>query len=184
AGPAATFALARIARLPAGAARDALAARGESRGAQQAHRDAAARSNVLVALTALGRRCPERSASSFVVEGHAPAVRAAAHRWWAATEPGSEARQASVEACLREAHDGRVATACASPELPPLDSEADVYAYGIDGRTVLRHRLVALHLADGTILVARTNASGRLVLGDVPRGPLRLDDPLRTPLEP
>ncbi len=74
--------------------------------------------------------------------------------------------------------------ACRHPELPPLDARADVFAFGEDGRTLLRNRLISLRLADGSVLIATVDANAHLRLEAAPRGELVLGDPLRTPLEP
>ncbi|MEO0323577.1 MAG: hypothetical protein AAF447_11515, partial [Myxococcota bacterium] len=181
---AATFALARVARSASPAMRELLRQRQAALCELTTLRDAAARANVLSALAALAGGCADADPESFVGRGHAPAVRAAAQRWWFALDEASPARRAAQTRCLREALDSRLAATCAAPELPSLGPNADVFAYGLDGRTLLPRTLVALHLADGTVLVGSTDASGRLVVEDAPEGTLRLEDPLSTPLEP
>lgn len=163
-------------------------------------RDVALRSNLAVALTALAASCPDGPNTPPGLPGswtdriHAPYVRAAAYRW--ASALGSEAEQAGASegreganaTMLARCQDRELQTdvleACRHPELPPLDARADVFAFGDDGRTLLRGQLISLRLADGSVLVAPLDANAHLRLEAAPRGELVLGDPLRTPLEP
>lgn len=145
-----------------------------------ARRDAYVRANVMVALATRGVSCEDRAPSTYLAREHAEPVRAAAARWAAAVTGHDEA----LARCATEDLAPNVAEACAHPELPPLDAHVDVHAFAGDERTRLRHALVALRLADGTALVAWTDANGRLLWPLAPRGPIQLDDPLRVPLQP
>lgn len=143
-------------------------------------RDAYVRANVMIALAAREIRCEDRAPATYLGREHAEPVRAAAARWAAAVGGNDEA----LTRCAAEDLAPNVAEACASPALPPLDSDVDVFAFEGDGRSRLRSSLVALRLADGSALVAWTDANGRLVWPLAPRGPIQLDDPLRVPLQP
>ena len=77
-----------------------------------------------------------------------------------------------------------VAEVCASPALPPMNTEADVYAYAPDGERVLGSHLLALCLSDGSVWVTRSDPNGHLRLSNAPAGALALEDPAATPLEP
>lgn len=184
--PAAAFALARLARR--GRLDDAPPVDGLCRLARS--RDPHVRANAAVALAALGGpMCPDGPRPSDWLEtGHADAVRSAAARWLAAAARGGHAPAAEVAARLSDCAESDLSAAvvavCREPSMPALDSVADVYAYAADGRQRLRDRLMALRLADGTVLVARTDPSGRLRLDGAPAGPLGLDDPVGAPLEP
>lgn len=145
-----------------------------------ARRDAYVRANVTIALALRRVVCEDRAPSTYLGREHAEPVRAAAARWAAAVGGYDEA----LARCATEDLAPNVAEACAHPELPPLDAHVDVHAFAGDGRTRLRHALVALRLADGTALVAWTDANGRLLWPLAPRGPIQLDDPLRVPLQP
>jgi hypothetical protein len=119
---------------------------------------------------------------------HAASVRVAAARWLAVRALdqgplGHEARTA-LDACIEREHASDVNEACEARDFPPLDAGADVYAYDASGREVLVDRLVALRFADGTVLVAPTDATGHLGLERAAHGRLVLDDPFATPLEP
>ena len=74
--------------------------------------------------------------------------------------------------------------ACGEPVPPALDSQVDLYAYGTDGETLLRFKLVALRLADGTVFVGYTDINGHLRIANAPRGAVELLDPGSLPLEP
>jgi HEAT repeat protein len=145
-----------------------------------ARRDAYVRANVMVALAARRVSCRDRVPGTYLGREHAESVRAAAARWAAARGQDDEA----LARCAAEDLAPNVAHACAQPGLPPLDADVDVHAFAGDERTRLRHALVALRLADGTALVAWTDANGRLLWPLAPRGPIQLDDPLRVPLQP
>jgi hypothetical protein len=69
--------------------------------------------------------------------------------------------------------------------VPATPSEpTDVFAYAPDGVTLLRDRLVALRLPDGTTFLGYTDRNGQVRLKGAPRGPFQLEDPALTPLEP
>jgi len=184
---AASFALARLARrdeAPAEVAGPALCALAARRGPY-------VRANVAMGLAALGLgACPRGGPSpeEWLDNRRAAPVQVAAARWLAAaaaagTIDADEARQA-LDGCMDRALSDEVSATCASPELPPLDDEADIYAWSADGRTLLRDRLVALRLADGSVMLGRTDDNGHVRLTRAPKGRLVLDDPAATPLEP
>ncbi len=118
---------------------------------------------------------------------HAEAVRVAAARWLGAAGaagalPGADVTDA-LEGCTARDPSPDVARACAAPALPPRDDVADVVAYGPGGRTSRPGALLALRLADGSVLVARADANAHLRLARAPRGPLALEDPHEAPLD-
>ncbi|MFW6051566.1 MAG: HEAT repeat domain-containing protein, partial [Myxococcota bacterium] len=182
----AAFALARIARIAGiDAAPDPEAlCRAASRS-----RDPYVRGNLAVVLTlhdgAVCENGPDPA--RWLEPDHAPAVRTAAARWLAAQaahghrDPERAARR--LARCAADDPAPHVAQACAEPELPTLGSEVDVYAYSADGTALLADRIIALRLADGTTLVAPTDANGHLRLMEAPHGPLALEDPVSTPME-
>jgi hypothetical protein len=67
---------------------------------------------------------------------------------------------------------------------PPTREPTDVYAYAADGVTLLRGRLTALRLTDGTAYLGYADANGHLRLPSAPKGPIRLEDPTQAPLDP
>ena len=185
ASAAAAFALARMARRGVldQSATEGLCAMGTSH-------DPFVRANVAVALAALA--APPCAGGpdplGWLEPRHAAVVRAAAARWArAAADAGHLSPGPVQEALLECAADTLapdVAAVCARPHLPPLDADADVFAYGPDGEHVLGSRLVALRLSDGSVWMTRTDANGHLRLRGAPRGELTLEDPAATPLEP
>lgn len=184
ASAAATFSLARLARrglLDAGAA-DAVCVLGSS------SHDPIVRANVAVALAAVGRRCADGPhPEAWLERPRSGLVRGAAARWaWAtrASAPLPGVAEAALRACASDLGSSAVARACTAPELGALTTTADVVAYAPDGHTLLAERWVALALADGSVLLGRTDANARIVVQDVPEGPLSLDVPENLPLEP
>jgi HEAT repeat protein len=183
---AAAFALARLARRGVASA-DAL---GPALCELSQKRGPYVRANVATAMAALGLgACPEGPApADWLDNRRAAPVQAAAARWLAAAAAAGnadpdEARHA-LDACMDRALSDEVSATCASPGLPALDDEADIYAWSADGRTLLRDRLVALRLSDGSVMLGRTDDNGHVRLGRAPAGRLVLDDPAATPLEP
>lgn len=146
------------------------------------------RANLVIALAAIEGRCEGGEPSthvhprSWLTRAHAPVVRGAAARWLAASYPAEA--DLILSDCTEDALSPEVRRACGDPRMPPLDDSADVYAYAVDGRSLLRDAVVALRLADGSSFVVRTDANAHLRLENVPSGPLKLDDPLASPLEP
>ncbi len=146
------------------------------------------RANVVIALAAIGGRCEAGEPAthvhprSWLSRAHAPVVRGAAARWLAASYP--EEADLLLGDCVEDALSPDVRRACTDPRMPPLEKTADIYAYAVDGRTLLRDTLVALRLADGSSFVVRTDANAHVRLENAPDGPLKLDDPLASPLEP
>jgi HEAT repeat protein len=187
---AAAFSLARLARRGLLSAAEHAPALCALAGA----RDPFVRANAVLALAALEAPCPGTAVSPIALLGpaHAEAVRGAAARWLAslsardeaAGAPRPETARAALARCAAADPSADVARACATPGLPPLDEVADVVAYAPRGGAVRARALLALRLGDGTVLVARTDAAGRLRLPRAPRGALVLEDPLDTPLEP
>lgn len=153
-------------------------------------RDPHVRANVAVVLAHLDAPpCPDGpSPVTWLEERNAAAVRSASARWlFASRQAGhvsADAAQEALERCLQTDLAPEVVAACREPSLPPADQEADVYAYGPDGRELLATKWIALRFADGTVLVTHTDANGHLRLASAPRGPLVLDDPTSVALEP
>jgi len=186
ASAAASFALARMARRGVLEARPSLAglcALAESH-------DPFVRANVAMAFAALGAGpCTDGAdPDRWLGARHAAVVRVAAARWLhAAAEAGhidAPAARERLDQCAARDLSPEVVGVCSSPGLPALGDEADVYAYTTDGDALLTNRLVALRLADGTVLVSYTDVNGHLRLLDAPEGPLVLEDPTSVPLEP
>ncbi|MGF1465661.1 MAG: HEAT repeat domain-containing protein [Sandaracinaceae bacterium] len=149
------------------------------------------RANVAIALARLGAGPCDAGGPDprrWLEPRHSTVVRAAAARWLAvAADAGAIAAptvQATLEACAEDLLSPAVATVCGSPAFPDGEEVADIYAYAPDGETLWRRRLVALRLADGTVWLGHTDANGHLRLRSVPAGPLLLEDPTATPLEP
>jgi len=187
ASAAAAFALARMAR------RGVLSLDGDAHGrlcAMGTSHDPFVRANVATALAALA--APPCSGGvhplDWLDRAHAAVVRGPAARWARAAADAGHVSPAPVAealaACAEEPLAPSVAEVCGRPTFPPLESEADVFAYGPDQRSLLASRLVALRLADGTVWVTYSDDNGHLRLRSVPDGPLLLEDPAATPLEP
>ena len=150
-------------------------------------RDAFVRANVSTAMAALSAPpCESGAPLAWLGPRHAGSVRAAAARWLAAAsaaghvEPARARRE--LEACIES--DPETGPVCEDPAMPPLDDVADVYAYSADGRRIRSDDLLALRLSDGSVWVGRTDVLGHVRIEGAPRGPLLLDDPVSTPLEP
>jgi len=58
-----------------------------------------------------------------------------------------------------------------------LDSEIDLYAFAADGQKVLKNKLIALRLADGTVYIGYTDVNGHIRIRNAPRGGFQLEDP-------
>ena len=199
---AALFGVARAGRFPATAAAAFGLARMARRGGLEgdgavsglcelaSSRDPFVRANAATGLAAVGAPpCPDGAdPRDWLEPRHAAAVRAAAYRWiYAAGNRGgieSRAANEALEGCAASDLSTEVTAVCEEPSFPPLDDDAEVYAYSADGERLLVDHLVGLRLADGSVLIARTDANGHLRLGAAPRGALVLDDPTSTPLEP
>ncbi len=173
----ASFALARLAR------RGMLTASDEAREglcALASARDPYLVANAIVALASINAPpcsvdvSPER----FMDPERPTVIRVAAARWVATSEAlGESERAAMLDRCVARELSSDVTEACRAPTLPALSDSADVYAYSADGRRLLVDTLVGLRLADGSVLVANTDATGHLYLEHAPHGPLVLDDP-------
>jgi HEAT repeat protein len=176
---AASFALARLAR------RGELSAELAPRlCALSASREPYVRANALTALTALAvPACPDLDAPALLGPGHDATVRVAAARYLG-TRDVPQAVTASLAACAANELAEGLALACASPALPPLGAPAEVFAYEASGSALIRDRLMALRLADGSVLVSFTDRNGLLWLDGAPAGPLVLEDPAAAALEP
>ncbi|NCQ35710.1 hypothetical protein GW813_11710 [bacterium] len=111
----------------------------------------------------------------------APQVRAAAARWLFAS--GREDARALLQRAAATELDPQVSLACHAPELPALSAQADVYAYAADAETPQTDSLLALTLADSSVLVAPTDALAHLRLSNAPEGDLSLWDPTSAALE-
>jgi HEAT repeat protein len=145
-----------------------------------ARRDPVVRANVAIALAALGGACAEVDLATWTERPHSPVVRAAALRW-IATRPEGRARLAR---CRDELPPALVERACAGPSLPPLDGTTEITAFEADGVTLAPSRWVAVMFADGTVLLTRTDAQGRVVIDRAAAGDVLLEDPANLPLGP
>ncbi|MGE0786131.1 MAG: HEAT repeat domain-containing protein [Sandaracinaceae bacterium] len=155
-----------------------------------ASHDPFVRANVATALAALrAPACPDGvSPLSWLGRTHAAVVRIGAARWAHAAGEASRIEPAAVRSALAACADEpllpEVAAACARPGPVERGAIADVFAYETDGTSLLTDRTIALRLADGSVLVGLTDANGHVRLADAPQGPLSLEDPSATPLEP
>jgi len=148
-----------------------------------ARRHPATRSNVLVALAALGvSACPDADPERLLEHALNARVRAAAARWLHAS--GSARAASALRDCLTRAEVPAVHRACRSPELPALGPEADVYAYAPDGARLLPGALVAITLGDSSQWVCPADALAHLRLSHAPEGAMRLWLPEAAALEP
>lgn len=142
------------------------------------------RANVAAAMAAMrASPCPDDGPNPLQWMGreHPEVVRSAAVRWaYAASQADklskNEVNQLLIE-CSNSDPNPFVVQACRNPELPPLDSEIDIYAYTADGRRILKNRLIAVRLADGTVYIGYTDVNGHVRIRNAPRGDFQLDDP-------
>lgn len=170
AGAAAAFGLAR-------AARRGVLTDGSTLCAETTTRDPYIRANLAIVFAITRTRCDEVNVVDWL-QGDSPVVRAAAARWAAALELAEAERASCALADLVTV----VAEACADPVMPELGEVADVYAYGANGRALLRGRWVVLRFSDGTALVTKADANGHVRVNRAAGGALLLDDPITTPL--
>ena len=100
----------------------------------------------------------------------------------------ADAAKAALERCAERDVEQSVRDVCAAPAAAPGAAKrggtTDVYAYEDDGVTLIRNRLVALRMADGTAFLGYTDANGHIRLGYAPEGAMRLENPALQPLEP
>ena len=119
---------------------------------------------------------------------HTPVVRAAAARWaHAAAKAGrldADLVSRRLMACAADDMEQSVARVCAAPDFEKATESAEVYAYATDGVTLLRDRLVAVRLPNGSVYIGHTDTNGHILLSHVPPGKLLLEDPGQMPLEP
>lgn len=174
---AASFALARLARAGGLSAEHTATLCPEL-----AQRSVFVRANVVMALATLGARCPGVDPVELTHRRHHAAVRAAAIRWLQTLDP-----DAARGACANDTFfDAGLRRTCQSPALRPLPDEPrhslEVWAFD-HGQEVLRERLAALRLPDGTVMLGETDARGRLRLDNVPAGSVQLDE-AQPPLQP
>lgn len=155
-----------------------------------ASHDPSVRANVATTMAALAAPpCPSGvHPLGWLDPAHASIVRSAAARWARASADADHAGRAAVDEALSRCAEAPltpdVASVCAHPELPPLETQTDLYAYGTDQTTLLASRLIGLRLADGSVWVTHADANGHLRLEAIPAGALVLEDPGATPLEP
>ena len=148
------------------------------------------RANLAVAMASLGAAACEQGPDPlrWLDLDHAAAVRASAAHWVhaSATAGRIAPEQASrvLGNCARRDPEPAVARVCRHGAPPALDSKVDVYAYQTDGETLLRFKLVALRLSDGSVFVGYTDLNGHLRLRNAPAGGFELEYPGLTPLEP
>ncbi len=185
ASAAAAFALARMARrgVPLTDATPALCRLARSRHPY-------IRANVAVAMAAAGGAACQGGPDpkDWLDPRHAPAVRIGAVHWIATAAAAGHVSHKALTTllthCVRSDLASDVVDVCRDAAFPPLDDTVDAYAYGADGTHRLKDSLVALRLADGTVLLTRTDQNGHVRLAHAPRGPMVLADPTATPLEP
>jgi len=158
-------------------------------------REPIVRANVAIAMAQLGVGACEGGPDPFVwlTPEHTPQVRAAAARWlYAAVNAQRIDRARGLSAlmeCAARDAEPRVADACAGPSLPPLTAAIRQVVHDPEGREVLRHRLLALELGDGSVFVGHTDALGQLSVAPTPAMRLSgeqaiVSDPGLLPLEP
>jgi hypothetical protein len=116
-----------------------------------------------------------------------PDVRAAAARWlWAAARGGrvdAQAARRALARCAATDAEARVRCACAQPRRPRAGEAVELTAYASDRSTLLRDRLISVHLPDGAVFVGYTDDNAEVRLPAVPHGTLTISDPTQTPLE-
>lgn len=153
-------------------------------------REPVVRANVAVAMAQLGLGACDDGPDplAWLKPDHAPQVRAAAARWiYAAVNANRIDRALGMSAllqCAARDAEPRVADACAGPTLPPLAGAIRQVVQDSEGRQLLRHRLLALELADGSIFVGHTDEVGRLAVAPTPGEQAVVTDPGLLPLEP
>lgn len=131
-------------------------------------REPVVRANVAVAMAQLGLGACDNGVDPllWLRAVHAPLVRSAAARWvYAAVQAGRMDRVkgiASLKECAERDAEPRVAEACAAPDMPALQSSIHDVVLEPDGRDRLRHRLLAVELADGSVFVGHTDHNGHL----------------------
>lgn len=151
-------------------------------------RDGNVRANVAVTLAALGgASCPDSSPAAWLTSSASVAVRAASARWLRATMRADaadrDAARRALDRCVDSDAAPEVVEACRATSEPLRDSVVDAYAYGPGASARLAGSLVALRLADGSVLVLRTDPLAHVWLGRAPRGRIAIDDPAALPLE-
>ncbi|HKP55563.1 MAG TPA: HEAT repeat domain-containing protein, partial [Polyangiales bacterium] len=143
--------------------------------------DPYARANVLSALAALGGgSCPDLDLRGWYAAGQPSVLRSAVARWLRVRAQGEGPADAELGHLLSECTadpDPLVRAACSPLPAPGGSQTVDLIAHGRDGETPLRQRLIALRFADGSALVAYTDANARIQLPDVPAGPITLENP-------
>jgi hypothetical protein len=153
-------------------------------------REPIVRANVAIAMAQLGVGACDDGPDplEWLTAEHAPQVRAAAARWLYAAVNAlrfdrTRGMNALMECAARDA-EPRVADACAGPTLPALDAAIRQVVHDPEGRNVLRNRLLALELADGSVFVGHTNDLGQLAVAPTPGEAAIVTDPGLLPLEP
>lgn len=148
------------------------------------------RANLAVAMASLGTGACDQGPDPlrWLDLDHASSVRASAARWVRAAATAGriplEKAERALGKCARSDPEPAVARACRRGAWPALDARVDVYAYETDGESLLRFKLVALRLSDGSVFVGYTDLNGHLRIGNAPAGGFELEYPGLTPLEP
>jgi len=153
-------------------------------------REPVVRANVAVALAQLGLGACDNGVDPllWLRAEHAPLVRSAAARWvYAAVQAGRVDRVqgiAALQECAERDAEPRVAEACAAPDMPALQASIHEVVLDPDGRDRLRHRLLAVELADGSVFVGHTDHNGHLRVLTTPGAGAFVTDAGLLPLEP
>jgi HEAT repeat protein len=146
------------------------------------------RANTLVALRALGARCPNDTPRLALQADRSWRVRLAAAEWaWQAGDAGAasgnektvatKARRALAR-CAREDRDAAVAARCATaPTWPTERDSVLVYVVPYGATTPVPHAAYALELGNGSLRLGTADRRGALFERAAPRGAVRLGEP-------
>lgn len=153
-------------------------------------REPVVRANVAIAMAQLGLGACDNGVDPLQWLGaeHAPLVRSAAARWVYAAVQASRMDPvkgiAALQECAERDAEPRVAEACAAPDMPALQASIHDVVLDPDGRDRLRHRLLAVELADGSVFVGHTDHNGHLRVLTTPGAGAFVTDAGLLPLEP
>ncbi|HKU39146.1 MAG TPA: hypothetical protein VJR89_13385, partial [Polyangiales bacterium] len=143
--------------------------------------DPYARANIVSGLAALGGgSCADLDVRGWYAAGQPSVLRSAVAHWLRAradAEDGLEPELGELLAqCLGDS-DPLVRAACAPLRERQAKRALDLTAHAADDETELRERLIAVRFENGTTVIAYTDANARLLLPEVPAGPITLEDP-------
>jgi hypothetical protein len=153
-------------------------------------RDGYVRANVAAGLAILAApACDEANQPlAWLDAGHGAAVRVAAAHWARSLASPEGTVDPPIQQALLECAndpDPWLAGACRAGSTQATEhSRLDVDAYASDGQMLLRERLVALRLPDGSVFVGYTDSNGHLTLPAAMRGEVILEDPADAVPEP